>query len=289
MRRATVLNLSGRFALVTGANTGIGLVTARVLAAAGADVTIACRSPEKAAAAVASVAAASSPDRVHALTLDLSSLASAKDAAAAFVDRGRPLHLLINNAGVAGVRGVTQDGYELAFGTNHLGHYVLTERLLPLMLQSASGGGARIVNVASAAHYRAKGIDFSRVKQSTASVSGLDEYAVSKLCNVLYAKDLAARLAGHGVTASSLHPGVVASDIWQRRLPVPIAKLIGLFMIDVEDGAQTTLHCAVAPDVQGGAYYDDCALKKESLPAQDDALRQQLMTYSQSEAAAFLA
>ena len=249
-------DLAGRTFLVTGANAGIGYATAQDLAKRGGRVHMACRSQEKGEAAVAAIAAASGNDQVRFLRLDLADLASVRRAAREFAALGEPLHVLINNAGVGGQRGRTADGFEIHFGVNHLGHFALTQALLPLLTAAAP---ARIVTVASDSHYQARGIDFDALRNSTKGITGLPEYAVSKLCNVLFTAELARRLAGTGVTAYSLHPGVVASQIW-RRVPWPARQLVTRRMLTIEQGARTSLYCATSPELAGesGKYYDSC-------------------------------
>jgi retinol dehydrogenase-12 len=257
-------DLSGRTVMVTGGNTGIGLATARTLAARGARLHLACRSRPKGEAAVAAIKAATGNDGVRFLQLDLADLAAVRAGAAEFLALGEPLHVLINNAGVAGRRGLTSDGFELMFGVNHLGHFALTTALLGCLAESA-GTGARIVNVSSDAHFQAKGIDFALVRRRTRSITGFPEYAVSKLCNVLFSRELARRLDGTGVTSYALHPGVVASDIW-RRVPWPARPLVTRRMLTVEQGARTSLYCATAPELAAvsGRYYEDCAEREPS-------------------------
>jgi NAD(P)-dependent dehydrogenase (short-subunit alcohol dehydrogenase family) len=191
-----------------------------------------------------------------------------------FLARGLPLHLLINNAGLAAARGQTKQGFELAFGVNHLGHFLLTQLLLERINASAP---ARIVTVASKAHYRARGIDWEAVRAPTRSASGLREYQVSKLANVLFSAELARRLAGSGVTTYSLHPGVVATEVW-RSLPWPLDWLLKLALISPQQGAQTSLHCATAASAaaETGLYYDQCRPKWPSRVAQDATLAQDL-------------
>ena len=270
--------LSGRTLLVTGANTGIGLATARALAGRGARVHVACRSPEKGKAAVAALIAETGNQDVSFLRLDLADLTAVRAAAEAFLATGEPLHVLINNAGVAGKRGLTKDGFELTFGVNHLGHFALTTALLDRLTSS----NARIVNVASEAHFQATRIDFDALRQRTKSFTGMREYAVSKLCNVLFSQELARRLAGTGVTSYALHPGVVASDIW-RRVPWPARPLVTRRMLTVEQGAQTSLYCATSPEVaqQTGLYYDSCKVAEPS-PVATKELGERL--WQQSEA-----
>lgn len=272
--------LADRVALITGANTGIGLVTARELAARGAHVFIACRSLKRAQRAIDEIREAAENPKVTFLELDLADLDSVRACAAAFLAHDLPLHLLINNAGLAGAKGLTKSGFELAFGTNHLGPFLLTQLLLDRIKLSAP---ARIVTVASRAHIRVSGIDFDAVTKPTISKAGLPEYGVSKLANVLFSAELARRLAGTGVTTYSLHPGVVASDVW-RELPQPFRALAKLFMISVEEGAATTLYCATSPDVSNetGLYYDKCRVKEPSKVGQDIALAAELWQRSEA-------
>ncbi len=208
--------------LITGANTGIGRATAHELARRGYHVVIACRNVDKGREAAAGIERDVPNAKIDVMELDLGSLGSVRAFAKAFLARDLPLPLLINNAGVAGQRGETREGFELQFGTNHLGHFLLTELLVERIKESSP---ARIVNVASKAHYEAKGIDFEAVRHSTKSIAGLGEYSVSKLANILFSAELGRGLAGTGVTTYSLHPGVVASDAW-RRIPWPIRPLV---------------------------------------------------------------
>ena len=136
--------------------------------------------------------------------------------------------------------------------------------------------------MASKAHYRAPGFDWNALRQRTATRSGLPEYGVSKLANVLFSAELARRLAGSGVTTYALHPGVVASDIW-RGVPWPLRSLIKLAMISTEEGARTTLYCATDPEVgaSSGLYYDSCRPKQPSRVAQDGALAAELWQRSE--------
>jgi len=270
---------NARVALITGANTGIGRVTARQLAQLGFQVFVACRSVERAKAVVDEVRAAGAGGRIELLPLDLADLESVRRCAGTFLARSLPLHLLINNAGLAGARGLTRSGFELAFGVNHLGHFALTQLLIERIRSSAP---ARIVTVASTAHYKATGIDWDAVRKPTRTRAGLPEYGVSKLCNVLFSAELGRRLAGTGVTTYSLHPGVVATDIW-RGLPWPLRSLIKLGMISPERGSATTLYCSTSPALadETGRYYDNCRPKQPSVQAQDPALADELWQRSQ--------
>jgi retinol dehydrogenase 12 len=270
--------LSGRTFLITGGNTGIGLATATDLAGQGGRVYLACRSAQKGAAAVAQIAADTGNDEVRFLPLDLADLASVSTCARSFLAFGEPLHVLINNAGVGGTPGRTKDGFELVFGVNHLGHFALTMQLLDCLTASR----ARVVNVASDAHYQAKGIDFDRLQRRTRAITGMPEYAVSKLCNVLFSQELARRLDGTGATSYALHPGVVASDIW-RRVPALVRPLVTRRMLTVEQGARTSVYCATAAHeaLRSGAYYEECAEKQPS-PVATRELGERLWRHSEA-------
>jgi len=247
-------DLANKRFIVTGANTGIGKVTAKALARAGAHVILACRSRDKTLAVIDEIVRETGTARPEYAELDLGDLASVRRAGEAIAARDEPIHGLINNAGLAGKRGVTKDGFELTWGTNHLGHYLFTRLLLDRLVQADH---ARIVNVASKAHYRATGIDWHAIHQPTRTVTGLREYAVSKLSNVLFTKELARRLGGTGVTTYAVHPGVVATDVW-RQVPAPMRWVMKKLMLTPEHGAEATLRCATAPELarETGRYYD---------------------------------
>lgn len=272
---STAWDIRGKVCVVTGATSGIGQVTALELARRGAHVVLTARTREKGAPVAEAIRAATGNRHVEVLPLELERLAAVRESAAALLSDKRPIHVLINNAGLAGQRGLTADGFELHFGVNHLGPFLFTALLLERIRASAP---ARIVNVASKAHFDAKqGIDFEAVRRSTPSLTGLPEYAVSKLANVLFSAELARRLDGSGVTTYALHPGVVATDVW-RRIPGPVAWLMKRFMITPEDGAATTLYCATDPALAGvsGRYYDNCREFRPSRVAQDTALAREL-------------
>jgi NAD(P)-dependent dehydrogenase (short-subunit alcohol dehydrogenase family) len=240
--------------IVTGANTGIGKITATELARRGAHVILACRSRDKTEPVIHEIKRVTGNDQVEFVSLDLGDLASVRACAEGLLARDLKIQGLINNAGLAGQRGQTKDGFELAFGTNHLGHYLFTRLLLDRLKASAP---SRIVNVASKSHYQAKGIDWDAVRKPTKTVAGLREYEVSKLSNVLFTKELARQLEGTGVTAYAVPPGVVATDVW-RRVPGPLRWLIKRFMITPEQGAHSSVNCATSPALakESGRYYD---------------------------------
>ena len=270
--------LSGRVALITGANTGIGLVTARALARQGAQLFITCRNAATAQAALQQIRAESGNPRVQSLVMDLADFTSVRACVQAFLAHDLPLHLLVNNAGLAGGRGLTASGFELAFGVNHMGHFLFTQLLQGRLLASAP---ARIVTVASRAHFRATGLDWDALRQRTRSVTGVTEYSNSKLANVLFSAELGRRLAGSGVSTYALHPGVVASDVW-RSVPWPIRPLMKLRMITPEEGAKTTLSCATSAEVatDTGLYYDTGKPRTPSAMARDTTLAAQLWQHS---------
>jgi NAD(P)-dependent dehydrogenase (short-subunit alcohol dehydrogenase family) len=268
-------DLEGRVVVITGANIGIGRAVANAMAARGARLRLLCRSLDKAAPVAEELRAQT--DDVVAIACDLGRLASVREAAAELLARDEPLHLLINNAGVGGQRGVTADGFELHFGVNHLGHFLLTTLLLERLRGSAP---ARIVHVASGNHFKARGIDFETLRQPTASVTGMPEYAVSKLANVLFTAELARRLEGTAVTTCAVNPGRVASNIWQR-MPWPIRPLFKLTMLSTERGAYSTTHAATDAAGANGSYYDKRGTEQPpSLPAQDAALASELWARS---------
>jgi retinol dehydrogenase 12 len=260
-------DLAGKNFIVTGANTGIGKITATSLAARGAHVIVACRSREKTEAMIADIERATG-NKLEFVELDLANLDSVRKAADTLLAMNIPFHGLINNAGLAGKRGSTKDGFELTFGTNHLGHYLLTRLLLDNLKAS---GHARIVNVSSQSHYDAKRIDWIALKQPTKTVTGLREYAVSKLANVLFTKELARHLEGSDVTTYAVHPGVVATDAW-RRIPAPFRWVMKKFMVTPEQGATSSLRAATDPTLasETGRYYHADGREKRPAPLAED-------------------
>jgi retinol dehydrogenase 12 len=270
-------DLDGKVCLITGASSGIGRVTAEVLARRGAKLWLACRDASKTEPVLRAIAEAGGDAEL--VPLDLGDLASVRACAQVVLARPGPLHLLINNAGLAGQKRLTKQGFEQTFGVNHLGHFLLTQLLLPRLIQQPH---SRVVNVSSKAHYDASGIDFSELRRPGKGFGALHAYAVSKLANVLHAKELARRYGGQGLHAYALHPGVVKSDVW-RQVPQPFRWLIMRSMISNEEGAKTTLYCATSAEVadHNGRYYDECREKEPSAPAQDAELARRL--WEQSE------
>ena len=269
-----------RVALITGANIGIGRVTALALARAGYLVVIAGRSLARTHPVLDEIKALAPAKPALFLPLNLASLASVRECAQQFIALNLPLHLLVNNAGIAGLRGLTTDGFEMMFGVNHMGHFLLTQLLLP---QLQASGPSRVVTVSSRAHKRTPGIDWDALRQPTRSITSVREYAVSKLANLLFSAELARRLKGTHVSCYSLHPGVVDTEIW-RALPHwarPLLRLRGL--LTAEEGARTTLHCALhAPHTESGLYYADCKPVRPSALGQDPDLARVLWERSEA-------
>ena len=272
--------------VVTGANTGIGKAAVEQLADAGAArIVIASRSRDRTEPVLAMLK--DKGVETAFVQLELDDLSSVRRAADELLAKDWTIDVLMNNAGVAGVQGITKDGFELAFGTNHLGHWLWTEKLMPLVERAAQG---RIVVVSSRGHYRAPGIDWDAQRQTSRSFSAFPEYCVSKLCNVLHGRALAHRLAGTRVTTYSLHPGGIASDIWKRRLG-GFAALLRPFLDTVEKGARTQVRCATAPELSSetGLYYDEQKAKRPAKLALDDRLRDELDARSEEWVRPFLA
>lgn len=252
------LDLTGKTYLVTGGNSGIGRVTAEQLARQGARVVIGCRRPSE-------VQIQEFSGTVEVMQLDLADLNSVRNFSKSFQDKHHSLHGLVNNAGVMYTPfGKTKDGFETQFGTNHLGHYLLTELLLPLLKKS---NPSRIVNLSSCYHDKAQGregnIYFDDLNYEKRKYDGWEAYAQSKLANLLHAKQLAKRLKDTGVVAVSVHPGWVRTPLFRYVGPLwiqdyllrPILKLAG--MIEPWEGAQTTLYALLAPEVEShsGAFF----------------------------------
>jgi NAD(P)-dependent dehydrogenase (short-subunit alcohol dehydrogenase family) len=272
-----------KVALITGANSGIGRWTALKLAKQGHRVFLACRSEEKAQPVVDEINALY-PGRAEFLPLDLADLDSVRKCAERFLALKLPLNLLVCNAGLAGSHGRTKQGFELTFGVCHVGHFLLTQLLLERIKASAP---ARIVVVASRGHLRVSHIDFNAVRERTATRTGFAEYCVAKLANVLFAAELGRRLQGSGVTTYSLHPGVVATEVW-RTVPAPLRAIAKLFMKSEEDGAATSLYCATDPAAakESGLYYVNEKVTPTSKAAQDGVLAQKLWSESERWVAA---
>ena len=244
---------SGRVAIVTGGNSGIGYEAAKGLALAGATVIIASRSEERGAKAVADIREAQANAEVELMLLDLASLDSVRDFATQFEQRFGRLDLLINNAGVMmpTERLETADGFELQFGTNHLGHFALTLRLMGLLTGTP---GSRVVNVSSSAQNFA-GFDLEDLQWTARSFSRMGSYAASKTANMLFTLELQRRLdeAGADTLVTACHPGWTATNL--QRTAGLVRFLNPLFGMAPWQGALPTLYAAVSDDVEPGGYY----------------------------------
>jgi len=281
----TEQSLSGRNMMVTGANSGIGRAMVEALAARGANVVLACRSEARTRPVLELIRSAHPGISVHFLPLDVSDLESVRAAAGRYLAEHGALDVLVNNAGIAGTRALSRQGFDLTCATNHIGPFLLTNLLLPRLRESAA---ARIVNVSSEAHRVARQMDWTALeRRGTPQQSGFREYAVSKLMNVLHARELARRLTGTGVTTYAVHPGAVASNVW-RALPGPVQWFIKLFMLSNEEGARTPLYCATAPELAGisGRYYSKGREISPSPLADDPALAQELWQRTEAAIAA---
>jgi dehydrogenase/reductase SDR family protein 13 len=274
-------DLRGRTFLVTGANSGLGRAMVEALAARGGGVVLAGRSEERTRPVLEGIRTRDRSAQAEFLRLDVSDLASVRHAAESFLASGRPLDVLVNNAGVAGTEALSADGFDMTYATNHIGPFHLTNLLLPAIQRAPQG---RVVNVASVAHKSARGIDWSLLeRRATPRRSRFGDYAVTKLMNVLHAKELARRLTGTRVTTYALHPGGVASNVW-RSVPQPLQWLIKLFLVSNEEGAKTQLWCATAPELasETGRYYDKCREAPSSPLANDEALAKELWTRTEA-------
>lgn len=260
--------MAGPRVLITGATSGIGLETARELARRGASLVLACRNPEK-AARVRHELVAGGCDAVDVVHLDLASLDSVRACAAQVESAFDSLDVLVNNAGVFRMaRDESTDGYELTFATNHLGPFLLTLLLVPLLRPA---GRARVVNVASAAYRfaRLRFDDLQRVRwRGGVGWTGFRAYADSRLATVLFTRELARRLEGTGVTANACHPGHVATGIFPNApgLMGIVMRWTSRFRIGAADGAGPVVRLAADPDVEGlsGEYFD--RYEREAVP-----------------------
>lgn len=265
--------------LITGANTGIGAATATELARRGARVYFACRSEEKTRPVMDDIAQRTGNSDLHFLQLKLDDLESVKRCADTFNAKGEPLHVLLLNAGLARVKGVTKQGFEMTFGVNHLGHFLLT---LELEKALKAGAPSRVVTVASRAHERTSTpLQLGNLRAPLTGI-GWKEYQASKLANVLFSNELARRWADTRVTTYALHPGVIASDIW-RTTAWPLRTLGMLFMRTPEQGSTASLRCATDPTLEtvtGGYYGEDGEARKCNVLAEDEVAARALWDQS---------
>ncbi|MEV4209449.1 oxidoreductase [Nocardia salmonicida] len=251
---ADIPDLTGRVAVVTGANTGLGFETARALAEHGARVVLACRDRSRAEDAARRITERSPGTSIDCVELDLADLSSVRAAAATIRSRFDRIDLLINNAGVTGLTGRTEDGFEIQFGINHLGHFALTGLLIDRIVAAAA---ARVVTVSSIGHR------FGRIDAADPAATTGNSYAKSKLANLMFTYELDRRLAGTPAEALAAHPGGASTEVFRYspaafRLPnLAIARLFGR---TPAMGALPTLRAATDPAASGGQYYGPSGL-----------------------------
>lgn len=274
--------VAGRRVVVTGGTNGIGLEAAVQLAKRGAEVSITGRDPAKLAEAARTVAARGGGAIPSTHAGDFASLASVRALADELLRDGRPIHVLLNNAGtVFEARTTTADGFESTFAVNHLAPYLLTRLLLERVVGSAP---ARIVNVASNSHYRGT-MDFADLGFANGGWTTMAAYERSKLANVYFTRSLARRLEGRNVTATAVHPGAVATNIWSHapRWVRPALKLVAkVVMYSAEQGADPLTRLCAEDDVAGrtGVYFDRMTERWPSRKAQEDDVGERLWAES---------
>ena len=274
------MTATSKIIVITGANSGIGKETARVLAAQGHTIIMACRDAARAEAARQDIIATSGNDKVEVLPLDLASFQSIHAFAEAFCRRFDHLDILINNAGLIPFsKEMTADGFEMQIGVNHLGHFLLTRLLLP---QLKAADHARIINVASMMHHIGK-IDFDSFTGNK-PYGLMKAYGQSKLANVLFTRELAQRLKADGISVFCLHPGGVGTNIAGRGFfRRNLYKLLGGFMSPAR-GAKTSIYLATEPGIENlsGRYFDEfCKVKPGSKRSQDMNLARRLWEESE--------
>lgn len=250
-------DLSGKNVIVTGASSGIGAEAVKIFAKVGANVFAFGRDVDKTQKVIDEIIKeySDASERLSVIECDLSNLDSVRKAAQAFQSLNIPLHILLNNAGVMAIpeRAETSDGFEMQFGTNHIGHFLLTNELLSSL---KVGAPSRVVNVSSKAHFR-NGINWDDLMFHN-SYGDWKVYGQSKTANILHAIGLQSRYEKDGITSVSLHPGVIHTELWRHSAKkYPNDKTI-------PEGTSTSIYCCVAPDIKGGGYYNNC---QEAQPA----------------------
>ncbi|KAJ0976936.1 hypothetical protein J5N97_012410 [Dioscorea zingiberensis] len=280
-------------AIVTGSTSGIGKETARVLALRGAKVIIPARTLESGIKVKESLLEQNPDAKLQVMQMDVSSLESVRSFAHSFNSSNKHLNILINNAGIMACPfQLSQDGIELQFATNHLGHFLLTNLLLEKMKATAkeTGTQGRIVNVSSVAHRRSdtSWLDLNVINDKT-KYSPVNAYARSKLANILHSNELSRRLkeGGSNVTANSLHPGVILTNISRsldlNAVVMSLATLVKPFLKSIPQGAATTCYVALSPKIKdiSGKYFADCNEISPSKKAKDEVLGKKLWEFSQ--------
>jgi NAD(P)-dependent dehydrogenase (short-subunit alcohol dehydrogenase family) len=282
------VDLTGKTAVITGASAGLGVETTRSLAAAGAEVVMAVRDKVKGEAAVETVRAAVPDARLEVGNLDLASLDSIRAFAAWLLDRHARIDLLVNNAGVMAPPLLrTAEGFELQMGTNHLGHFLLTNLVTKALV---AGSPARVINLSSRGHMRSD-IRWDDPHWRTSEYDKWEGYGQSKTANILFSVELDRRLRDHGVRAFALHPGVIRTELSRHLtrddMPALSARVPGgrLEFKTVEQGAATSVWGATSPDLdgKGGLYLDDCNIGEPAPYALDPESARRLWAWSEAE------
>lgn len=275
-------NKAGRYALVTGGSSGIGLETARGLSERFDTVGIVGRNAERLAEAAEDLRSGAAA-RIETFQADFSSLPEVRRLAGEIKSRFKSLHVLVNNAGVwHRERTLSQDGYEETFAVNHLAHFLLTNELKDTLV---AGKSARVVNVSSSMHVRPKSLNWEDLMFER-DWRGFWAYGHSKLANVIFSNELARRWKDLGVTSNALNPGNVRSRITRNNVFLnalhlsPFARLV---VMSEADGAKTSVHVATAPELEGvtGRYFDKVREAKASKPASDEEAGRRLWDVSQ--------
>ena len=277
------VRLDGKIVIVTGANTGIGLCTVTDLAKRGATIVMACRDMRKGEKALEKAKAESSSEDILLMHLDLSSLDSVRNFAKEFLSKYSKLNILINNAGVMACPYMkTKDGFEMQIGTNHFGHFVLTNLLLKAL---ANGAPARVVNVSSSAHWMFAKMDFEDINYEKRSYDKMGAYGQSKLANVLFSKELHNKVKDHGITTYSLHPGWISTELVRHDTSFILINVIvgSLYARTPVQGAQTSIYCAVEEGLEkhSGGYFSNCTLSTASADGQNDGYAKKLWELSE--------
>lgn len=274
--------LAGKTILITGATSGIGAATARALAELGATVVLVGRDPTRTEGIVAQIQRATGNPAVSGLVADLSSMREVRDLAGAFMGRYPRLDVLLNNAGaIFTKRQTTVDGYERTFALNHLAPFLLTNLLVERLRANTS---ARVVTVSSMVH-TGQTLDFDDVTRGANGYNGWRAYGESKLANVMFTYALARRLNGTGVTANTLHPGVVNTNFAKNNggFMKLAMGMFSAFEITPEKGAQTSIYLASSPEVANvsGRYFIKSKPVKSSAASYDEAAQERLWELSE--------
>jgi len=276
-------DLTNKVVVITGGNAGIGYETSLGLAKRNAHIIIACRDLTQGNQIAKKISQLTGNQKVEAMKLDLASLKSIHAFATEYQQKNLPIHILILNAGVwmSKNRTLTEDGFEMTFGVNHLGHFLLTNLLMPQIKQ----GKARVVVVSSNLHQNGV-LEFDNLQSEKTYPGGFQAYSNSKLANVVFSNELNRQLEGTGATSVSLHPGVISTQLHREEGPIFVGlyNVVGFFLKNQEDGAQTTLTASVSKKFEGkgGVYLRECDVAPPNPIAEDKEVMKKLWDVSKS-------